>query len=170
MSPSGTNSAAPDKTPRGCCWRKIRRLPRFCPFGRQALPAMNIPARTPAAILATIRGARFRLDDFCAWFEGFFAESLAHGAPRLTSPPGNWPHPWMLRGRMQSMCAMITSFGSYQLSSFPGLDHPERTEPATRDTMRLLQTLRATAPAARFGFGRPRGCIFLSETITKNSS
>lgn len=78
--------------------------------------AMNIPARYASGYLGDIGVPRSGPGDFCAWFEVFldgrwFTFDARYNTPRIGRV-------LMVRGADAADVAMLTSFGSYQLTYF----------------------------------------------------
>jgi len=76
--------------------------------------AMNIPARYASGYLSDIGADAEGAGDFCAWSEVFlegrwYAFDARHNTPRIGRI-------LMVRGRDAADVAMITAFGSYQLT------------------------------------------------------
>lgn len=93
--------------------------------------AMNIPARYVSGYISDIGAEETGPTDFCAWFEVFLdgrwhAFDARHNTPRIGRIQ-------MVRGRDAADVAMITSFGSYDLTHFRvwtiglphGIDEPD---------------------------------------------
>ena len=77
---------------------------------------MNIPARYASGYLGDIWVPPSGPDDFCAWFEVYLSGAwhtldARHNHPRIGRI-------LMVRGRDAADVAMITSFGSYDLTWF----------------------------------------------------
>jgi transglutaminase-like putative cysteine protease len=78
--------------------------------------AMNIPARYASGYLGDIGVPYGGPGDFCAWFEVYLGDRWYTFDARYNTP--RIGRVLMVHGRDAADCAMITSFGTYELKSF----------------------------------------------------
>ena len=106
--------------------------------------AMNIPARYASGYMGDIGVPPSGPGDFCAWFEVFLEDrwytlDARHNTPRIGRV-------LMVHGRDAADSAMITSFGSYDLTFFRVWTDEVAGPQSDRDLLALLED-RPLAPA-----------------------
>jgi transglutaminase-like putative cysteine protease len=155
----GYKFGRPDKTARDVLEEKSGVCRDFAHLGVSLCRAMNIPARYASGYLGDIGVPDSGFDDFCAWFEVFLGGSWHTVDARYNVP--RIGRILMVRGSDASDVAMITSFGSYQLSSFRVWTTELEDGTSDQDLHRMLETLPPPRPGGPdFGLAVP-GAVHL---------
>ena len=112
----GYNFGRPDKTAANVLKEKTGVCRDFAQLAISLCRAMGIPARYTSGYLGDIGVADTGFDDFCAWFEVFldgrwYTFDARYNVPRVGRV-------LMVRGHDAADVAMMTSFGTYELTGF----------------------------------------------------
>ena len=101
--------------------------------------AMNIPARYASGYLGDIGVPYSGPGDFCAWFEAYLGGRWYTFDARYNEP--RIGRVLMVRGRDAADCAIITSFGAYDLKEFRVWTDEVRGNPSHETLREMLGSL-----------------------------
>ena len=134
----GYQFGRPDKTASDVFREKCGVCRDFAHLAVAFCRAMNIPARYASGFLGDIEWPYSGPGDFCAWFEVYLDGAWHTFDARYNTP--RIGRVLMVRGHDAAQTAMITSFGTYKMTSFRvWCDEIEDRDDADID--RLLETL-----------------------------